>query len=47
MFEFNPELMLGDDDDADEGVIEREKEEVRFLYSIYMKSCIGTYMLLI
>ncbi|GFR69866.1 zinc finger CCCH domain-containing protein 15, partial [Elysia marginata] len=27
MFEFNPDLMLGDDDEADEGVIEREKEE--------------------
>ncbi|KAK3781615.1 hypothetical protein RRG08_029279 [Elysia crispata] len=27
MFEFNPELMLGDDDEADEGVIERETEE--------------------
>ncbi|RUS88472.1 hypothetical protein EGW08_003730 [Elysia chlorotica] len=27
MFEFNPDLMLGDDDEADEGVVEREKEE--------------------
>ncbi|GFN90489.1 Zinc finger ccch domain-containing protein 15 [Plakobranchus ocellatus] len=27
MFEFNPDLILGDDDEADEGVIEREKEE--------------------
>ena len=34
MFEFNPELMLGDDDEADEGVIERETEEVRSLYFV-------------